>query len=103
MLNASKSKRILKKQWASLGIDFILEDINVRSEKGIDKLRVQGENFEYILKSKDDYYRVRQLSNTRNSNVIFPIALREHTKEQVIQNGFKEFEISIGAYHDDQM
>ena len=63
-----------------------------------DKTKLSGIEYDYYIKSKkDNYYEIRMLSNTRNSNFIVTLNLKNNIKQE--QSDLKKFrnELEIGV------
>lgn len=64
------------------GIDFSFSGLDIISDNYLDRVKVNGKKYDYLLRKNGSTYKVRKLSNTRNSNVIFSIELMEYDVEQ---------------------
>lgn len=76
------------------GIDFIFNWLEIISDKNLDGIKVKGDKYDYLIRKKGSNYMVRNLSNTRNANVIFSIELMKYYDEQQ-RKDIIQFEKSI--------
>lgn len=60
-----------------MSIQFkLLDDFEIESIQDLNKMKFKVLDFDYMFsRKKDNIYRIRKLSNTRNANVIFSIQL----------------------------
>lgn len=89
---AEKNKEEIIAFFEEQSISFSFQGIDVVCEEELDGFLVQGLEHDYLLKGDEGLYKVRRLSNTRNSNVIFVLSLKDDIKETDIDKGFQEFE-----------
>lgn len=75
-----------------MGIDFkLIDGFEIESNQDLDKFKFKVQSFDYMFRRKvDNIYRVRKLSNTQNSNVIFSVQLLKN------QN-FEDLELFINS------
>ena len=62
----------------------------------LDGRKICGENRTYLLRKKEDkLYKVRQLSNTENCNVIFSIKIKTNISEKQRKEDLDKFELFL--------
>ncbi|ALF22114.1 hypothetical protein LDK13_08410 [Fusobacterium animalis] len=93
---ASSSKFDLENALKKASIFYEFEGLNITTEEDLDGKKINGESKTYLLRKEGDkLYRVRQLSNTENSNVIFSIKLKDNILEKQRKEDLDKFELFI--------
>lgn len=83
----SCQENVLKKI-KSMSINFkILDDFEIESSQDLNKMKFKVLDSDYMFShKKDNIYRIRKLSNTRNANVIFSIQLLKEQDSADLKN-----------------
>lgn len=90
------SKNDFEEALKKANISYKFKGLDITTDKELDGRKICGENRTYLLRKKDDtLYKVRQLSNTENCNVIFSIKLKANISEKQRKEDLDKFELFL--------
>ena len=95
-LSKNDFEKALKKEFEKVNIFYEFKGLDIATDEELDGRKIYGENRTYLLRKKGDkLYKVRQLSNTKNSNVIFSIKLKDNILEKQKKEDLDKFELFV--------
>ena len=90
------SKNDFEEALKKANISYKFKGLDITTDEELDGRKICGENRTYLLRKKDDtLYKVRQLSNTENCNVIFSIKLKANISEKQRKEDLDKFELFL--------